>query len=196
MFSAELLQTLQNDPVVQSSLFAFCTPCCVPVRSASPSFLFLPLSLPLSLSLLMSSKSKSEGMFNVESISAERLFRGRAQYLVSWEGYDDKTWEYASTIEHTPAFRDYMKAKKASIVSIAESRRDKGALQYRVAYPAMKDIWEPASFVKGTKALRAFHALQKSSAAESESITSSEERPISTPAPASSISTSAPASLF
>lgn len=132
-------------------------------------------------------------MFNVDSISTERLFRRRAQYLVSWEGHDDVTWEYAATIEHTPAFAAYMRAKKKRIVSIAESRTHEGVLQYRVSYPAMNDIWEPASFVKGTKALKAFLALQRSGTAESESIASSEERSASTP-PASTLASSIAAS--
>jgi hypothetical protein len=143
--------------------------------------------------LIMSSKSKSAGVFNVDSISTERLFRRRAQYLVSWEGHDDVTWEYAAAIEHTPAFATYMRAKKKRIVSIAESRTHEGVLQYRVSYPARNDIWEPASFVKGTKALKDFRALQSSGAAESESIASSEERSTSTP-PASTSASSISAS--
>jgi len=110
------------------------------------------------LSLFLSmSKSKSSGLFNVEAISKERLFRGRAQYLVSWEGHDDVTWQYAHTIEHTPAFNAYMRAKKKRILSISESRVFKDELQFKVAYTGSDDdIWEPAAFVKGTKALKSF----------------------------------------
>lgn len=138
------------------------------------------------------SKSSRE-VYNVESISDEQLFRGRARYLVHWEGYDDITWEYASTIDHTPAFASYMKAKKKRILSISDSRTDHAGVHYRVSYTQGDDIWEPASFVKGTKALKAFRAQRKLDALESDSV-SSASNSTSTPSVASNSSSTASSS--
>jgi hypothetical protein len=42
------------------------------------------------------------GIFVVEAILGKRKYRGRWQYLVKWDGYDDSenTWEPASNLQH------------------------------------------------------------------------------------------------
>ena len=42
------------------------------------------------------------GIFVVEAILSKRKYRGRWQYLVKWDGYDDteNTWEPASNLQH------------------------------------------------------------------------------------------------
>jgi hypothetical protein len=51
-----------------------------------------------------------EEMYLVEEILKERSKGRRKQYLVKWEGYPDPTWEPASNLKHTDAFKEWKHA--------------------------------------------------------------------------------------
>ncbi|KRH92932.1 Heterochromatin-associated protein HP1, CHROMO domain protein [Pseudoloma neurophilia] len=66
-----------------------------------------------------------ENIFNVERIVDSRIYKGKKQYLIKWEGFDDKenTWEAAKDILCKDLINEFEKSKKSSKVSSTENKK-------------------------------------------------------------------------
>ena len=58
-------------------------------------------------------ESGDEEEYVIDSILEERTHKGKMQYLVSWQGYDDQTWEPAASLAKTQALVDWKEQQGA-----------------------------------------------------------------------------------
>lgn len=60
--------------------------------------------------------------YNVHSIVGERIHLGRREFLVKWEGFDERTWEYAASLRNNVAVSRWLQLEPTSSLPVNEEQ--------------------------------------------------------------------------
>ena len=65
-----------------------------------------------------------EPMYEIGEVLAERTHMGQKQFLVTWVGYDDQTWEPHDSLAHTEAMEVWERERKANPLEEEEEEEE------------------------------------------------------------------------
>jgi hypothetical protein len=89
-------------------------PAATVTTAAAPAAVALVLAAPSVAALATEGESDGENEYVIDSIVAQRKGqRGRIEYLTTWKGYDDQTWQSAASLSGTTVLKEW----KASMPS-------------------------------------------------------------------------------
>lgn len=96
------------------------------------------------------SSSESEEVFDVERIVSDRMYKGKQQYLIKWEGYSESenTWEFKENLMCEDLLKEYIEKKKktketkGNVKKTQTAKKEESKPQNKIAVAKAKPIFK------------------------------------------------------